>query len=131
MSSFLTFCPLFSTDYPDSSKTQEDMVELMSFVVLPRIMGCGHEMVYDDLYEKLATRNFDKGSIPFVTDAIHSHLNCLGLSCDDIGTASGIVQYPACSDNFDIVGYAPVNPKSTNVVSCWKNSISFNCLLLF
>lgn len=126
LSSFLTIVPCFLyTDYPDSSKTQEDMVELMSFAVLPRIMGCGHEMVYDDLYEKLATRNFDKDSIPFVTDAIHSHLNCLGLSCDDIGTASGIVQYPGCSDNLDIVGYVPVNPKSTNLVSGWKNSISF------
>lgn len=115
---FLPFAPMCSKDDPDSSKTQEDMVELMSFAVLPRIMGCGHEMVYDDLYEKLATRNFDKDSIPFATSAIHSHLNCLGLSCDDIGTASGILQYPGCSDNFDIVGYSPVNPKSTNLVRC-------------
>jgi len=101
------------------------MVELMSFAVLPRIMGCGHEMVYDDLYDKLATRNFDKSSLPFVTTAIHSHLNCLGLTCDDIGTASGIAPYPGCSDNYDIVGYVPVNQISTNAVSCWKNSISF------
>lgn len=110
--------PVLSPDYPDSSSAQEDMVELMSFAVLPRIMGCGHEMMYDDLYDKLATRNFDKNSIPFATNAIHSHLNCLGLSCDDIGTVSGIALYPACSDNFDIAGYVPVNPKSTNMVRC-------------
>ena len=114
----LTMCHLFSSDYPNSSSTQEDMVELMSFAVLPRIMGCGHEELYYDLYEKLATRSFDKSSIPFATTAIHSHLNCLGLSCDDIGTVSGPVLYPVCSDNFDIAGYVPVNPIATNTVSC-------------
>jgi hypothetical protein len=94
------------------------MVELMSFAVLPRIMACGHELLYDDLYDKLATRKFEKSSIPFATSAIHSHLNCLGLTCDDIGTiAYGTSLYPGCSDNFDIVGYVPVNPKSTNMVS--------------
>jgi hypothetical protein len=109
----------FSLDYPDSS-TQEDMVELVSFAVLPRIMACGHEMLYDDLYDKLATRKFEKSFIPSATSAIHSHLNCLGLSCMDIGkhtTAYGISSYPDCSDTFDIVGYVPVNPKSTNMVS--------------
>ena len=112
--------PALSSDYPDSSSTQEDMVELMSFAFLPRIMGCGHEMMYDDLYDKLATRNFDKSSIPFATTAIHSHLNCLGLSCDDIGTMSLSLTapYPVCSDNLEIAGYVPVNPKSTNMVSC-------------
>jgi len=104
-------------DYPNSSSTQEDMVELMSFAVLPRIMGCGHEELYYDLYEKLATRSFDKSSIPFATTAIHSHLNCLGLSCDDIGTVSGPVLYPVCSDNFDIAGYVPVNPIATNTIA--------------
>lgn len=124
---FLSYCVAnpchFSfLDYPDSrpENIEEDMVELASFAVLPLIMTCGHEMVYDDLYNKLSTRNFDKSDIPSVTDAIHSHLNCLGLSCDDIGkhtSGYGISWYPECSDNLDIVGYVPINPTPTNMVS--------------
>jgi hypothetical protein len=110
----------YHVPYSSPVDSDEDMVELLSFAVLPRIMACGHEMLYDDLYEKLATRNFEKGSIPFATSAIHSHLSCIGLSCDDIGkhaAALGTSLYPDCYDNFDIVGYVPVNPKSTNLVS--------------
>jgi hypothetical protein len=92
------------------------MVELASFAVLPHIMNCGHEMLYDDLYDKLAANNFDKSDIPSVTSAIHSHLNCLGLSCNDVGKYTNTL-YPDCSDNLDIVGYVPNDPKSTNMVS--------------
>ena len=101
---------------------EEDMVELASFAVLPRIMTCGHEMLYDDLYSKVGSRNFDKSDIPSVTSAIHSHLNCLGLTCDDIGkhtAGNDISWYPDCSDNLDIAGYVPTKPKSTNMVSLW------------
>lgn len=109
----------FSDSDSRPENMEEDMVELASFAVLPLIMTCGHEMVYDDLYNKLSTRNFDKSDIPSVTDAIHSHLNCLGLSCDDIGkhtSGYGITWYPECSDNLDIVGYIPINPTPTNMV---------------
>ena len=109
----------FSDSDSRPENIEEDMVELASFAVLPLIMTCGHEMVYDDLYNKLSTRNFDKSDIPSVTDAIHSHLNCLGLSCDDIGkhtSGYGITWYPECSDNLDIVGYIPINPTPTNMV---------------
>ena len=114
--SLIVFILFFLLDNSDSS-AQEDMIELMSFAVLPRIMACGHEMLYDDIYNKLATRNFDESSLPFATTAIHSHLSYLRLTCDDIGTAKAISLYPECSDNYNIAGYVPTNPKSTNMVS--------------
>jgi hypothetical protein len=92
-------------------------VELYAFAVLPHIARCGHESLKDSLYEDIVNGEFDPALTPTIINTLHDQLNCLGLKCDDIGRhVLADEVYPECQDDFDMLGYTPVNATKTNMV---------------
>jgi len=99
-------------------KEKQEAVELMSFATLPHIKTCGHESVYESIYDNLIRGGFDEDMIPNAVTILQSHYNCLGLSCDDVGRhTKDSSMHPQCSENLDIAGYAPVNATKTNMIA--------------
>ena len=93
------------------------MVKLMAFAVLPQIKSCGHDAVYEKLYDDLVGGGFEEDMIADTLSILQSHYNCLGLTCDEVGRhTEATSMHPTCSENHDIAGYTPVNATKTNMV---------------
>lgn len=90
----------------------------MAFATLPHIKTCGHEATYDELYNNLVGSGYTDDMMEHTVTVLQSHLNCLGLTCADLGRHTKATdKYPPCNDNLDIAGYVPVNATKTNMVS--------------
>ncbi len=99
----------------------------MAFATLPHIKTCGHEVMFDNLHEKLIEELSGEDDIYAIIENIQSHYNCLGLSCDDVGSHNregdawdsfaASTKLPECSDVTMITGYSPENATKTNMVS--------------
>jgi len=99
-------------------REKQEMVELMSFAVLPHIKACGHEAASEKLYNDLVGGGFEERMSSDTLSVLQSHYNCLGLSCGEIGrhTAASSA-HPLCTDNHDIAGYTPINATKTNMLA--------------
>jgi hypothetical protein len=96
----------------------------MAFATLPHIKTCGHEVMFDDLHKKLIQEFSSEDEIYAIIENIQSHYNCLGLSCDDVGSHNrdgdswdsfaASTKLPECSDVTMIAGYLPENATKTN-----------------
>jgi hypothetical protein len=111
------FCVVLTGDTVESERNA--YIELYSFAFLPHIEACGHEKEYDQLYDDMVVFGYDENMTAPMIDAIHNHLNCLGLTCIDIGSHIYADEfYPECLDaNRAIAGYTPVNTTKANMVS--------------
>ena len=114
---------VFWTNTEENNMKQVAYVELFAFAVLPHISRCGHEGLKDSLYEELVIGDFKTYQIPKIIDALYQQLNCLGLKCEDIGShILADETIPPCKDDFDMIGYTPVNATKTILVG----NISFD-----
>ena len=108
--------PTDTEDKPIEEK--KAFVELHTFAFLPHIASCGHDDLKKSLYEDLVIGSFDPSLTPQIISALHDQLDCLGLKCDDIGQHNlADASYPSCNDEFDMMGYAPINATKTIMVS--------------
>lgn len=98
----------------------------MAFATLPHIKTCGHEVTFDDLHNTLI-KGFGENVISATIETYQSYYNCLGLSCDDVGSydralgawdsVAADIMLPECLDITMIAGYLPENATKTNMVS--------------
>ena len=108
---------IFWTNTEENNTKKVAYVELYAFAVLPHISRCGHEDTKNSLYEDLVIGDFKANQIPHIIDVLHEQLNCLGLKCEDIGShILADETIPPCKDDFDMIGYTPVNATKTIMV---------------
>ena len=105
----------------------------------PSFFSCSLALIprYGVLYDDLVVDGYTAKMNTDIMNALHNHLNCLGLKCDDIGRYSAAdASNFDCVDDLDIASYSPVNATKTNMVSshnrqpCLTHEILLICLLL-
>ena len=90
------------------TETSKDYVELFSLALLPQLAVCSPNLS-NDLFELTVASKVTKETQSRVERLLEQSLNCLGISCADLGAPEG--EYP-CNDSFNgnftsVAGYHP------------------------
>ena len=77
--------PLLQNLIKYMSLDDQDKIDVYASIVIPQLSQC-RKSSHDFLSSKLLDEPFDKLEYYFIRDQIYQSLECLGLTCEDIGT---------------------------------------------